>query len=633
MIETDASSKSLPVLECLLSFNPEGFFLLDPAGRFMEVNVAFSEITGYSRAELLEITIFDLLDLPEGSFAEGQWAGIVERSIQQAEVRIQKKNGTPLILQMTFGQPSSTETNWICVFSKDVTEGIEQKQMMRLQTHALSTAANAVVITDAGGRIIWANRAFSKFTGYSLDEAIGGTPGELLKSGRHTEAFYREMWETVTRGEVWQGEIINRRKDGTLYPEEMTITPLHNEQGVIINYIAIKQDLTEHKKLEEMFLRSQRMESIGTLASGIAHDLNNVLAPIVMSSDLLIMQSEDERTREMLLMIKEGAKRGADIIRQLLTFARGEEEEMAELQLRHLLKQLVKVYRETFPKNICMEDRISGELLPVMGEATHLHQAFTNLLINARDAMPEGGDLLIAADNVVKDAQWAHMHSYARAGHFVRIRIQDQGTGIPKELQQKIFDSFFTTKAIGKGTGLGLSTVLTIVRKHKGFVLLESEENVGTTFDVYIPVCPDHHLDVGNQEEEEIPMGSGEQLLVIDDEESIGFMLRGTLSSLGYEVAIATGGAEGLKWIEEHPGACDLILLDMMMPGMDGAEVIKCLKKMKCKARILIMSGMVSEEKLAETGVNLETSFMSKPFTIMELAEKIQFKMTESKGR
>lgn len=600
---------------------------MDVSGKIQDVNQAFCTLTGHAYEELLQKTIFDLLCRVEREAIRLNWNGIVDRSIGQSETSVRKEDGQLLMLKMTFLHPTCTHSKVICVFCKDITEEIEQKQMMRLQTHALSTAANAVVITDVDARIIWVNRAFTTFTGFTPDEAIGGFPGQLLKSGRHTEAFYREMWQTVTRGEVWQGELINRRKDGTLYPEEMTITPLFDEEGAISHYIAIKQDLTKRKELEQLFLRSQRMESIGTLAGGIAHDLNNVLSPIVMSADLLIMQTEDERTREMLMMIKEGAKRGADIIRQLLTFARGEEEELAELQLRHLLKNLVKVYRETFPKNIVLEERLSPDVLPVMGEATQLHQVFTNLLINARDAMPEGGDLLIEAENIVVDSQWAELHPHARAGHFVRIRIQDQGTGIPESLHQKIFDSFFTTKPIGKGTGLGLSTVLTIVKAHKGFVLLQSTEHVGTTFDVYIPVCPDQHLDLEEQKEEEIPMGSGEQLLVIDDEESICFMLRGTLASLGYNVAIATSGADGLKWVEENPGACQLILLDMMMPGIDGAEVVKRLKSMKCDAKILIMSGMVSEEKLLETGVDLKSAFLSKPFTIVELAKKIQLQL------
>lgn len=627
MAKVNGISDTQFVHDCLFSLNPEGFFLLDFCGAFQEVNQAFCSLTGYERADLLHKTIFDLLDTPDREALDCDWRGIVDRSIEKADVRVRKPDDSPLILQMMFRQSSDSESATICVFCKDITEGVEQKQMMRLQTHALSTAANAVVITDVDARIIWVNRAFSTFTGFTPDEVIGGTPGGLLKSGRHTEAFYREMWETVVRGEVWQGELINRRKDGTLYPEEMTITPLFDEEGAISHYIAIKQDLTKRKELEQLFLRSQRMESIGTLASGIAHDLNNVLSPIVMSSDLLMMQTADARTREMLMMIKEGAKRGADIIRQLLTFARGEEEELAELQLRHLLKNLVKVYRETFPKNIVIEERLSPDVLPVMGEATQLHQVFTNLLINARDAMPEGGDLLIEAENIVVDSKWAELHPHARAGHFVRIRIQDQGSGIPESLHQKIFDSFFTTKPIGKGTGLGLSTVLTIVKAHKGFVLLQSTEHVGTTFDVYIPVCPDQHLDLEKQKEEEIPMGSGEQLLVIDDEESICFMLRGTLASLGYKVAIATSGADGLKWVEENPGACQLIILDMMMPGIDGAEVVKRLKSMKCDAKILIMSGMVSEEKLLETGVDLKSAFLSKPFTILELAKKIQLQL------
>lgn len=500
---------------------------------------------------------------------------------------------------------------------------IQERELLKLQNQALASTANAVVITDAQGIIVWVNRAFSKYTGYSLDEAVGGQPGQLLKSGKHDNAFYADMWETIRRGDIWQGEIINRRKDGTLYPEEMTITPMFNELGEISHYIAIKQDVSEQKTLQEMFLRAQRLESIGTLASGIAHDLNNVLSPIVMSSDLLMVQTDDERTLEMLKMIKESAKRGADIVRQLLTFVRGDTEAMVELQLRHLLKEIVKVYRETFPRYITIEDRTDTNLRPVTGDASQLHQVITNLIINARDAMPEGGNLLVKSENISLSGDEALKIPGARSGEFVRVRIKDEGTGIPGELREKIFDSFFTTKAKGAGTGLGLPTSLSIIKKHQGFLVLDSKVNVGTTFDVYLPVFPGVLTHEQKVPTENINLGNGETVLVIDDEESIGFMLRGTLCALNYEVQITQSGKEGLEWWHHHRDQCQLILMDMMMPEMDGAAVYRELKAQGCKAHILVMSGMVSEEKLSETGVDLDKCFISKPFTILDLAKKI----------
>jgi two-component system, cell cycle sensor histidine kinase and response regulator CckA len=616
--------KGEDVLRCLLNASLEGFLVLDPQGKFFECNEIFCQLTGYSHEFLLEHRLFDILDEEYTETFQEEWGRILGGTRNETTCQLRSPSHRLIKLQMNFLNHQMEEGHFVCVFCKEITSFIEDQQLMKLQNQALAATANAVVITDAKGSIVWVNRAFSKYTGYALDEAVGGQPGTLLKSGKHDAAFYRDMWETIRRGDIWQGEIINRRKDGSFYPEEMTITPMFNSLGEITHYIAIKQDVSEKKNLQEMFLRAQRLESLGTLASGIAHDLNNVLAPIVMSADLLMVQIDDFHTREMLQMIKGSAKRGADIIRQLLTFVRGDAEEMIELQIRHLLKEMIKIYRETFPRYITIEDRISPNLKPVMGDATRLHQVFTNLMINARDAMPEGGNLLIRAENVSISPAEAKANPQLIPGEFVRVRIKDEGTGIPAEMQEKIFSTFFTTKAQGQGTGLGLPTALGIMKKHHGLLLLESEVGKGSSFDVYIPVYAGE-ANLNNVWQEDVPYGNGEQLLVIDDEESIGFMLRGTLKSLNYDVKVTQGGEEGLEWWKRNRSHCDLILLDMMMPEMDGAAVFQALKKENCASEILVMSGMVSEEKLSQTEIDMETSFIAKPFTIMELAKKIHY--------
>lgn len=622
MTDHNFNLKGENILRCLLSASVEGFLVLDPQGKFYECNDVFCRLTGYGREFLLANRIDSLLDDARVQEFRAAWEGVLGGTVLTTTCFIRSASNRLVKMQMNFMHHEMDDHRFVCVFCKEETTFAEDQQLMKLQNNALAATANAVVITDAEGAIVWVNRAFSKYTGYALEEAVGGQPGSLLKSGKHDAAFYSNMWETIRRGDIWQGEIINRRKDGTLYPEEMTITPMFNEVGVITHYIAIKQDVSEKKNLQEMFLRAQRLESLGTLASGIAHDLNNVLSPIVMSADLLMVQIDDVRKREMLQMIKESAKRGANIIRQLLTFVRGDAEEMIELQIRHLLKEMIKIYRETFPRYITIEDRVSPNLKPVMGDATRLHQVFTNLMINARDAMPAGGNLLISADNISISSDDVVVNPKLIPGNFVRVRIKDEGTGIPADMQEKVFGTFFTTKAQGQGTGLGLPTSLGIIKKHHGLLLLESEVGKGTTFDVYIPVYAGE-ASQNSVLKEDVPYGNGEQLLVIDDEESIGFMLRGTLTSLNYDVKVTKGGVEGLEWWKQNRTQCHLILLDMMMPGMDGAAVCRELKKENCQSEILIMSGMVSEETLSNTGIDMTTSFIAKPFSILELAKKI----------
>ncbi|MDF3130030.1 PAS domain-containing protein [Kiritimatiellaeota bacterium B1221] len=618
------SIKGEEMLTCLLSVTSENFLVMDMDGKLQEVNHAFCKFAGRPREDFISKSLFDLEPNPSDPVLKKHWAEICASKTYTTEFKFLLPNGVRHNMTGNFCVHTFDEGGLIFLFCKEIAVDPEKLNLLNLQTEALASTANAVVITDDHGLIVWANRAFSRYTGYSMEEAVGSAPGVLLKSGKHPVSFYTEMWETIRRGDIWQGELINRRKDGSLYPEEMTITPLFNEEGEITHYIAIKQDVSEKKNLQEMFLRAQRLESVGTLASGVAHDLNNVLSPIVMSADLLMVQTKDQHTNEMLLMIKDSAKRGADIIRQLLTFVRGEDEELVEMQVRHLLKELVKVFRETFPRYITIEDRIAVDLHPIKGNATNLHQVFTNLMINARDAMPKGGNLLLKVENVTLDEAQAREIEGARAGMFVRVRVEDEGTGIPIEMQQDIFESFFTTKGKGEGTGLGLPTSVTILKKHHGFLTLHSEVGRGSTFDVYLPVFDGVFDDTSFVPEEELVYGNGESILVIDDEESIGFMLKGTLKSLNYNVKITNGGRKGLEWWMENREACKLILLDMMMPEMDGAEVYKHLKEQNCQSKILIMSGMVSEEKLMETGVDLKNAFITKPFAIVDLAKKIR---------
>ena len=486
-------------------------------------------------------------------------------------------------------------------------------------------AANAVVICDNEGRILKVNPAFTTFTGYSAKEAIGQSTS-LLRSGKHPDSFYDTMWKTISGGDVWHGEIVNKRKDGSLYTEDMTITPIFCESGEIKNYIAIKQDVTEKKLLKELYLRSQRIESMGTIAGGVAHDLNNALSPIIMSADLLLAQhqGEDEAKAETYQMIKDGAKRGADIVRQLLGFARGDGDELIEIQVRHLLKDQIKIFRSTFPKNITIEADLDASLNTVLGNSTKLIQVFTNLMINARDAMPEGGELLVQASNQTLDPSFVKENSMPLEGEVVRIRIRDTGVGMKKELQEKIFDPFFTTKERGKGTGLGLPSVLTIIHEHHGVLHLDSEENKGTTFDVYLPANLTSHSVEADPVSHSAARGNGEVILVVDDEKSIGFMLKSILESLGYVVFYVNGGKEALEWVDNNPHRADGLILDLMMPEVDGIEVFQILKKKNHLPPTLFMSGMISDGEGDNYGGEEGVHFISKPFAVREIAERLQ---------
>jgi PAS domain S-box-containing protein len=497
----------------------------------------------------------------------------------------------------------------------DITERKATEARMRLQSSALEAAANAIVITDSKGVIEWANAAFTTFTGYSVEEAIGKTPS-LLKSGKHDEKFYHNLWETVSTGKVWHGELINRRKDGTLYTEEMTITPMKDSLNGVTHFIAVKQDITERKKLEAQFLRVQRMESIGTLAGGIAHDLNNVLAPILMAVEILGEKITDDAGRETLATLEASAQHGAELVRQVLGFARGMEGQRIIINPVHIVRDVEKIIRDTFPKNIDFSFGPSRDLWTVTGDPTQLHQVFTNLCVNARDAMPHGGSLTVTMENVEMDDVYAEMNPDSKPGAYVMVKVIDTGTGMPPKIIERIFEPFFTTKEIGKGTGMGLSTTMAIVKSHGGFITVYSEMGKGTTFKVYLPANKISKADeTSSTKQAQLPRGNGELVLVVDDDEHIRAIALKILERFGYRVLHAANGAEAIAVYAQHREDIAIVLTDMDMPVMDGTSTLIALKAMNPQVKVIASSGLKANEintQAAEAGFK---NFIPKPYT------------------
>ena len=512
---------------------------------------------------------------------------------------------------------------------EDISERKRAEATLRLQSSALQAAANAIVITDKKGVIQWVNVAFATLTGYSVEEAVGKTPS-VLRSGKHDRAFYKSLWETVIAGKVWHGEIINRRKNGSLYTEEMTITPVKGSEGGITHFIAVKQDITHRKQIEEKLMQTERMESIGRLASGVAHDLNNILTPIVLSAEML-HAAEDLATRECLVTsIEECAQRGASVVNQVLTFARGSKGERTRLQIPPLIKDMEKIVKETFPKNLTITSDIPSDLWPIKGDATQIHQVLLNLCINARDAMPEGGAIRFTAENAQIDENFAAMVPDAKAGDYAMLALTDTGTGIPQEIIPKIFDPFFTTKEVGKGTGLGLSTVMGIVRSHGGFVTVESAEGYGTTFKLFLPLATDDAAQPGKVQSKNMPQGKGATILVVDDESSIATSLSLVLGKNGYKVLTAADGTSALALFREHADKIKLVLTDVMMPEMDGVELVRVLKEINPQVKIIASTGHASEIHQAELQALGVTQTLHKPYDARKLLETLHETLQKS---
>jgi PAS domain S-box-containing protein len=597
----------------------DGLFFLSESGEIISVNKSFAAMHDYSVAEILKMNLKDL-DTPEGHrmFPE-RMRRILAGENLTFEIAHHHKQGHWFPLEVTANLVTLGTKKYILASHRDITKRKRVEEELRLENAALEAAANAIVITNRAGIIQWANPAFTNFTGYPIAEAAGKNPSELIKSGRHEPAFYKNMWDTILGGRVWRGEIVNRRKDGSFYTEEMTITPVRDQSSEITHFVAIKQDVTEKKMLESRLLRSQRLESVGRLASGIAHDLNNILAPILMSAPVLREAISDPDIRQLVDTIETSAVRGAGVIKQLLTFSRGVEGERVPVQLKSLVMDMLNIVRETFPKNITVAREVPTTPWLVRGDATQLHQILMNLCVNARDAMPGGGKLTLELENVEMNEAVARMNPGAGPGRYVAMGVTDTGTGISPENLDKIFEPFFTTKEMGQGTGLGLSTVIGIVKSHGGFIQVNSRMGQGTQFKVYLPACETPKDSEKKLKPVPLTQGQGELVLLVDDEESIRRVARQTLERHGYQMIEASDGAQGLSQYTQHQSEVRLVITDLVMPFMDGPAFIRTLRQLNPQVRIIAMSGHQSKASAGHLPSKSVQALLTKPFDAAEL--------------
>jgi two-component system cell cycle sensor histidine kinase/response regulator CckA len=522
----------------------------------------------------------------------------------------------------TYGEPELYTLEFVASqVAKAIQHKRAEKNIMMLSL-AMEQSPASVMITDLNGKIEYVNPKFTELTGYGSAELLGQNP-RLLKSDKKSLEDYKQLWETITVGKEWRGEFHNKKKNGEFYWESASIYPIKDASGKITNYLAVKEDITERKSLQKQLLRAQRMESIGTLAGGIAHDLNNVLAPILLSVEYLRKLVKDETGLRTLDILETSTRRGTDIIKQVLTFARGVEGEKGIVQLKHLMSEMVNIIRETFPKSIKTDLKIAKNLRTISGDATNLHQVLLNLCVNARDAMSEGGKLALAAENFEIDEHFAKAHINAKPGQYVVLSVSDTGTGIPQDVIDKIFDPFFTTKPIGQGTGLGLSTVHSIVKSHGGFINVYTETGIGTTFKIYLPAVEMEQAATTGRKEKEILTGNGELVLVVDDEASICEITHQMLDMFGYRVLTASNGAEALVIYKSKVEDISLVITDMMMPIMDGPQTIRELRKVNPAVKIIASSGLVESHNFDKSIGSLVEGVIPKPYSAEKLLKVV----------
>jgi PAS domain S-box-containing protein len=503
---------------------------------------------------------------------------------------------------------------------QDVTGG----QRAAEQAALIDEARDAFVVRDLDHRIQFWSKGAERLYGWTAAEALGRKIQDLLKI---EPAKFQEADDAVRRNGAWAGEFQKIGKSGDELIVDARWTMLRDARQEGGSILTIDSDITEKKRTQAHFLRSQRMESIGTLAGGIAHDLNNVLAPILMSLELLKEEPTEEEKMELLATLKTSAQRGADLVRQVLTFARGIEGQRVSVNLSHLMRDIQHIIRDTFPKSVELRLVPPESIWNVTGDPTQLHQVFLNLCVNARDAMAGGGHLTIAMENAVLDEIYVGMNPGSSAGAFVCVRVADNGAGIPAGIRERIFEPFFTTKELGKGTGLGLSTSLAIVKSHGGFINLYSEAGRGTIFKIYLPANTTMTEAEGASEDRaQFPRGRDELILVVDDEEGIRKVAQKTLERFGYRVITARHGADALSIYAQMQHKIEVVMTDMAMPIMDGPSLIIALKTLNPNVKIIASSGLNSNGGVAKAiGAGVE-HFIPKPYTaelLLKTLEKI----------
>lgn len=497
-----------------------------------------------------------------------------------------------------------------------------EENLLQLAT-AVERAGEIILITDAEGTIQYVNPAFEQVTGYMKEEVVGKNP-RILKSGKHDSSFYRDLWETLIRGDAWHGRFTNRKKDGTLYYEETTISPNRDQSGKIINFVAVKHDITHEVALENQLRHAQKMEAVGQLAGGVAHDFNNILTAIIGYASFLKMKMrEDDPLEGYVTNILASSERAADLTQGLLAFSRKQIINPKPVNVNSVVIRVGKLLIRLIGEDIELRIELSEQDLVVMADSGQVEQVLVNLATNARDAMPDGGVLSVKTEHVVLDAEFIKAHGYGNPGKYARISATDTGFGMDRETREKIFEPFFTRKEIGRGTGLGLAIVYGIIKQHGGYINVESEPGMGATFNIYLPLT-EMDVKVSENQETPMPLVGRETVLVAEDDGEVRKLITGVLEKFGYRVVEATDGADAVAKFKENSDNIDLIILDVVMPKKNGKEAFDELRGVRPDVKALFMSGYASDiiykKGLVAEGLRL----LSKPISPGELLNNVR---------
>jgi PAS domain S-box-containing protein len=611
----------------LLDNAPDGVFV-QTKERIAYVNRTILQILRAERPD-------QLIGQPALNLVAPEWQKIVEERMQRVNTQV-KDGAMPMIEEEYLRVDNSrvaVEVSSVfvvfhgdpgaLVFVRDVTERKQMDEKVRQLSRAVEQSPVSIVITNKDGNIEYVNPKFTEVTGYSFSEAMGKNP-RILKSGEMPAELYQRMWECISDGQEWRGEFHNRKKNGELFWEFSVISPIFNAAGAITHYLAVKEDITERKQLEEQLRQSQKMEAFGQLAGGIAHDFNNLLT-IIQGNVALFQEPLTPDQAGCLVEISKASERAANLTRQLLTFSRRQIFQPKPLDLNEVVANTSKMLQRLIGEHIGLETRFAPGGAPIQADRTMMEQILINLAVNSRDAMPKGGRLVIQTAAVVVSPADAEANPKARPGSFIRLKVTDTGSGMAPETLERIFEPFFTTKEVGKGTGLGLATVFGIVEQHHGWIEVESKLNHGTTFYIHLPRLAESGKALTELSQPPEVRGGNETILLVEDEAPVRSMARMVLEQKGYHVIEADSGVSALEQWKQHRDKIDLLLTDMVMPGgVSGQELADRLRSEKPGLKVIYNSGYTDEMLGENSPLRDNPNFMEKPFGLHKLLKQVR---------
>jgi PAS domain S-box-containing protein len=610
----------------------DAIFIENHQDRIIDANRRACELLGYAREELLQLHVPDIQ-------APG-YRGILGTTIRNEltdsegvpfETMDITKDGQLIPVEVTTVTLTDGDESLALSIVRDISERKKAEADRERLIQAIEQSKETIVITDPEGVIQYANPAFAAVSGYSIKEAIGRN-SRILRSGKHDDAFYAELWHTVAGGKPWKGTIVNKKKDGTLYTEQATISPVFDNDGNVINHIAVKLDITdqiraeqEKAALEKQMIQAQKLGAVGQLAGGVAHDFNNMLAVIMGYTEMCLQNKKvDNGVKDNLNIILQAAKKSSDIVRQLLAFARQQSIDPKIVDLNETVENMLKILHRLIGEDIDLSWKPGAAIWPIRMDPSQIDQILANLCANARDAIKDVGKITIETATATFDADYCAVHKGCEPGDFVVLTVTDNGSGMNEDLLDHVFEPFFTTKEVGRGTGLGLATVYGITKQNNGYISVYSEQDKGTSINVFLP----RYSGDGDVEKAVLSSkhseSSGETVLLVEDAPELLQMCRTMLERLGYHVVAAPSPKEALNLSMTKGEDVQLLLTDLVMPEMNGRELAAKLTFTHPHLKVLFMSGytanVIAHHGVLEEGVH----FIQKPFTINDLAEKIR---------